>query len=177
MHNFVLSFISEFKISFWNLALFAFIHWSTAWQHLVSHLGCCSICELVFWGFPNDFLISCYYYTAHSFSSVQPCWFHHLSRLSCEIVLVALVAAWRFFPSLLVAWTSLGVLFPWPPASQQCWCVCACHVPALLCWGFFKAFFHILFSYFFQNPLEHYIPLFKAWTRVWHCTFTGTFLN
>ena len=176
MYIFVLPFISELEVSFWNLALFAFMHCSTAWLHLISHLGYCSICEFVFWGFPNDFLISCYYYTARSFSSAQPCWFHHLSRLSCEIALLALVAALRFFPSLLVAWTSLGIRFPRSPTSQQHWRVRACHVTALL-WVFFNAFSHILFSSFFQNPLEHYIPPFRVWTRVWHCTFTGTFLN
>ncbi|OPJ83482.1 hypothetical protein AV530_006367 [Patagioenas fasciata monilis] len=24
---------------------------------------------------------------------------------------------------------------------------------------------------YIKNPLEHYIPLFRVWTTVWHCTF------
>lgn len=151
MHDLVLSFSSGLKNSCWNLALFAFIHWSTVWLHLVSHLRYCSICELVFWGFPNDFLISCYYYTAHSFSSAQPCWFRHLSHLSCEIVMVALVAALHFFSSLFVAWTSLGVWFPWPPTSQQHWHVGTCCITALL-GVFLIAFVIFCFPLFFRIP-------------------------
>ncbi|GAB0182367.1 translation initiation factor IF-2-like [Grus japonensis] len=27
-------------------------------------------------------------------------------------------------------------------------------------------------KFYIKNPLEHYIPPFRVWTGVWHCTFT-----
>lgn len=167
----MLSFISELKIAFWHLALFAFIHWSPAQIHFISRLWYCVMCELVFWDFPNDLLISCYYYAAHR---LQPRWCHHLSHLSCEIVLIAVVAALHFFPSLLLAWTSLGVSFPWPSTVTCMHLRCYCYV---VFWVFLMPFSYILCLSFFQSPLERYIPLFGVWTRVRHSAFTGTFLN
>ena len=71
------------------------------------------------------------------------------------IVLVALVPALRFFPSLLVAWTSLGIRFPRPPTSQQHWWVYACHSTTLL-WVFKCLFPYFLL--FFRIPWSITFP-------------------
>lgn len=113
-------------------------------MHFISHVRYCVMCKLVFWGFPNDLLISCcYYYTAHR---LQPHWCHHLSHLSCEIVLIAAVAALHFFPSLLLAWTGLGVLLPWLSTLTYMHLQCYCYA---VFWVFFNAVFIYSFLSFF----------------------------
>lgn len=132
----------------------ALVRWSTAWLCLVSHLGFCDM-MLAFRGFPNTFLISCYY-TARSFSSARPRWFPHLScrgnspGCSCSRLPI---------PPL----RSRGVDQPWLLVSITPSITAALmrmRLPNLrLCsLGFGMLFFILFVSCFFQNPLECYIP-------------------